>query len=649
MPKLNKNGLALEWSKGHQKLVVEAWGPDALRVRATLWDKISHDRIGALLPAPQTEVSLEVNQEIGRIVNGRISCDIDVKTGNLKFARDGEVLLQEHTTYVNDSLPARRLKHGEGELLDVDVDFGSSEDEIIYGLGQNPNGALNQKGNRIEFRQINGTITVPFAVSNKGYGLFWNNPALGGVTFSNNRSLWSAKGCVQLDYWITVGSDQKEIVQKYTKATGLPPKFPDWASGFWQCRLRYENREELETVASTHLGKGYPLSVIVIDYFSWSKQGEWQLNPEDWPDPTDMVTKLEDQGVKTMVSIWPTVNPLAENFAEHEDNGYLIRTRQGSNLLMPFLERGIEGRVNLTYYDATNPEARKYIWERCKEGYYKHGIKIWWLDACEPEIYPDDQENIIYWAGAGSAVTNAYPYFNTMAFYEGMRSEGEEEILLLCRSAWSGSQRYGSLVWSGDVFSTFQDLSKQIKMGINMAASGISWWTTDIGGFRDGHADDPEFRELLIRWFQFGVFCPVCRLHGNRLPTNDKNGGPNELWSFGSEVENILAEQLQHREALRPYVHEQMEAYTKDGTPIMRSIVMEFPDDEKAASIDDAYMFGDKFYVAPIIEYKARSRRVYLPEGTDWACYWTSKTYDGGQWIVADADLVQIPVFERLN
>ncbi|WP_160314456.1 glycoside hydrolase family 31 protein [Candidatus Rhodobacter oscarellae] len=648
MPNLTAHEGALVWRNGHQTLRVEAWGGDSLRVRATLWARLAEDRVGALLALEPCDPTITIENGLGRIANGRISCEINQDSGDLTFFRDDLPILREQSSYTIDVvMPARRLSHGDGELLDVEVDFDSDADEVFYGLGQNPNGALNQKGNHIAFRQQNGTVSVPFAVSSKGYGLFWNNPSIGGVSLNNNRSLWRAKGCVQLDYWITVGSGQKEIVQNYTRATGLAPKFPDWASGFWQSRLRYETRDELESVAKTHLDKGYPLSVIVIDYFNWTKHGEWKFNAPDWPDPTDMVTKLEDQGVKTMISIWPSVNPLAENFAELDSNGYLIRSREGSHLKTPFLERGVEGQVNITYYDATNPEARKYVWERCKDGYYKHGIKLWWLDACEPELYPDSHENTLYWAGAGSAVTNAYPYFNAMAFYDGMKSEGEEDVLLLSRSAWAGSQRFGALVWTGDVKSTFRALSEQIKMGLNMAASGMSWWTTDIGGFQGGHAEDPEFRELLIRWFQFGVFCPVCRLHGNRLPSDYINGGPNELWSYGPEVEDILAEQLQHREALRPYVHDQMAAYQTHGTPVMRSLAMEFPEDDAALAIDDTYMFGDAYLVAPVIEYGARSRQVYLPKGSDWVCYWTGATFEGGQWITADAPLHTMPVFKR--
>ena len=274
-------------------------------------------------------------------------------------------------------------------------------------------------------------------------------------------------------------------------------------------------------------------------------------------------------------------------------------------------------------------------------------MRTWWLDACEPESYPDAQENMLYWLGAGSAVTNAYPLMHARAFYEGMAAEGETEILSLCRSAWAGSQRYGALVWSGDVYSNFAHLAEQIKMGLNMAVSGISWWTTDIGGFSYGHPEDPEFRELLIRWFQFAVFCPVTRLHGNREPSTGMSGAPNELWSFGPEAEALMADQLQIREGLRPYVHAQMERYSEDGTPVLRSLAMDFPDDPETLGIEDQYMFGGDYLCAPVLAYGARVRRVYLPSGCAWECNWSGQTFDGGQWIEADAPIERMPVFRR--
>lgn len=641
----------LVWRRRAETLRIEPWGSDAIRVRGTLWRDIPEDRVGALLPGePPAICNIEITETVGRVQVGRLTCEIDVASGKMAFFRDGAPSVHEKSSYlIERAMPGRRISHGEGELLDIDLEFESNADERFFGMGQNPTGALNLKGNRLDLRQRNGYISVPFVVSSRNYGFFWNNAAIGDVSFDTNRTRWRARGAASFDYWITAGDDQKDIVRRYTRATGLSPRMPRWGTGFWQSRLRYATRDELTEVVDTHLGKGYQMSVVVIDYFHWSKQGEWKFHEPEWPNMQEAVANFETRGVKTMVSVWPSVSIKAETYPEMKEQGYLLRARKGLPFAKEFFERGEEGGILISYYDATNPEARKYVWDRCKENYYDKGINIWWLDASEPEIYPEFQENLLYHAGAGSAVSNAYPLFNAQAFYEGMRSEGEDEIVLLSRSAWAGNQRYGTIIWPGDVNSRFSVLKDQIRLALNAATSGLSWWSTDIGGFTEGVPEDPEFRELLVRWFQFGVFVPVCRLHGNREPTDHKYGGPNELWSFGPEVERLLAEQLQIREDLREYIQLSLDQYSAEGTPFMRSLEMEFPEDPGTIGQDDSYMFGDLFLVAPIVEYRARRRDVYLPAGASWVCHWTGREHAGGQTVEADAPLDRIPVFKRVN
>ncbi len=275
----------------------------------------------------------------------------------------------------------------------------------------------------------------------------------------------------------------------------------------------------------------------------------------------------------------------------------------------------------------------------------KHGIKSWWLDACEPEINPRDFDNLRYYSGNGLAVANIYPLLHEQAFYDGMRAEGEEEIISLCRSAWAGSQRYGAALWSGDIASTFEALQTQVRAGLNVGLSGIPWWTTDIGGFHGGDTRTPYFRELIVRWFQYGVFCPLFRLHGFRMP-NEKfwdTGGDNEVWSFGEEAYAIITELMLLRERLRPYIMEQMHLAHEQGTPPMRPLFFDFPEDEMSWAVDDQFMFGPDLLVAPVLYEGARSRDVYLPAGTAW----TDERVDGGQRITADAPLERIPLYLR--
>lgn len=246
-------------------------------------------------------------------------------------------------------------------------------------------------------------------------------------------------------------------------------------------------------------------------------------------------------------------------------------------------------------------------------------------------------------------MANIYARDNARLFAEGMATDGLPQTVLFSRSAWAGSQKYGTAVWSGDIPATWESLAVQVRAGLNIALSGIPWWTTDIGGFHGGDASDPQYQELVIRWFQFGVFCPIFRLHGDREPRNANgyaaSGGPNEPWSFGEEAYEIIAETIRLRERLRPYVHAQMEIAARTGLPPMRPLFVDFPDDEASWSIEDQFMFGPDILVAPILGPGQTSRAVYLPSGGAWTDAWTGETLAGGRIAMVDAPIDRIPVF----
>jgi len=333
--------------------------------------------------------------------------------------------------------------------------------------------------------------------------------------------------------------------------------------------------------------------------------------------------------------VWPTVNPGSDNYREMADRGLLVENERGPAGQLAIWDKGTDQRTQVSFYDATNPDARDYIWDKVKHGYYDHKIKIWWLDACEPELRPEQPDNLRYHLGPGAEVTGIYPLLNAKAFHDGMAAEGESEIVLLCRSAWAGSQRYGAAVWSGDIDSTFDNLRRQIPAGLNIGLSGIPWWTTDIGGFKGGDIAAPEFRELLVRWFQFGVFCPLTRLHGIREPGTmegpGQTGAANEPWSFGEDVYRILRQWLGLRERLRPYIMDTMRIAHEEGIPPMRPLFLSYPADEAAWDIDDEFLLGSDILVAPVVTQGATERRVYLPAGTDWHDAWTGERVPGGR------------------
>jgi alpha-D-xyloside xylohydrolase len=635
---------------------IEPWGPDCLRVRAAPACDVREGLPGALLPAKEAAAVIAIEGATATITSGLLAAHVTA-TGEIAFTRtsDGVELLKE--VRAPGFTPTRLFRPLEGDLFQLEAHFAARPDERFYGLGQHLHGALDQKGAVIDLRQQNTSVCIPFLVSSQGYGFLWNNPALGRVELGANRTRWVADATYQLDYVVMTGAGYGDILRRYADCTGYPPMLPEFAAGFWQCKMRYANQQELLNVAREHHRRGLPLSVIVVDFMHWPHQGDWKWDAADWPDPTAMIAELKTLGIELMVSVWPAVSRLSENWAELYTRQLLIRTKAGQAILNTFPDapafKDLKTMYNrpalLYFYDATQPEARQFLWEKLKQHYYDIGCRVFWLDACEPDMYPDQPENLRYALGDGRAVGNLYPLCHQQGVYEGLRDAGEREIVTLCRSAWAGSQRYGAAVWSGDIGSTWDDLARSVSAGLNMAMSGIPWWTTDIGGFSNGNIHDPDFRELIVRWFQYGAFCPLFRLHGFREPqrTDIFSGTDNEVWSFGDEAYRIIAGWLRLREALRPYVMAQMRVAHETGTPPMRPLFFDFSADPRACGVEDQFLFGPDLLVAPITRRGQREREVYLPAGADWRDAWTDDRHVGGQAIRVDAPLERIAIFVR--
>lgn len=643
------------WETEGEIVWIEPYGPDSIRVRGSRSLRIDESMNWTLLDPLESDAIVEKSNSSALIINGDIKVEID-NDGTIVFEDlNGRTLLKEYWIDEREgTVPQRRAReyrHISSESFETDVFFKPDSDEKFFGLGFDANDCFDLKGTVIELFQKNTKCTIPFFYSSKGYGFIWNNPAIGRVELGHNHTRWHAAACKQLDYIIVGGSAPAKVMERYTGITGRSPVLPEWAAGFWQCKLRYESQDELLEVAREYRRRNIPLSVIVIDFFHWPQQGEWKFDSKYWPDPKAMVQELKEMGIKVMVSIWPTVDPRSENFDLMREKNYLIKAERG--LPVFFMFKGPE-----TYCDVTHPGGRKFIWEKAKENYLKHGIKMFWLDEAEPEMRPYAYDNVRYYLGNGLEMSNIYPFYYSKAFYDGMRAENEDEIVNLSRCAWLGSQRLSTVVWSGDIPSTFESLRKQLKAGLNFSMTGVPWWTTDIGGFFNGDPDDEVFRQLIVRWFQFGLFCPIFRLHGFRLPYNDReqisdmdgflsSGGPNEVWSFGDQAYEIIVDLINQRERLRPYIMKHMAQASQTGAPIMRPLFFDFPKDSAAYQIDTQYMFGPDLLVAPVIEQDAKIRMVYLPEGSEWKLLSDNASYSGGQNIEISVDLRKIPVFLR--
>ena len=647
-------GKRIVWEGEGEVAWLEPFGDHAIRFRSSKSLRIDENLNWTLLDPTENTAQIEVLADRAVLRNGNIVGEITGDGCVTFFRADGSMLLRESwKDFRTGTAPLRRAREFRsisGDVFSIQLYFLAYNDERFYGLGQDANDCFDLKGCTVELLQKNSKSTIPFLYSSRGYGFLWNNPSIGEVQLAVNQTLWYSKAAKQIDYIIMAGSTPDSIMQTYTRISGRTPLLPEWAAGFWQSKLRYETQEELLQVAREYNRRGIPLSVIVCDYFHWTMQGDWNFDPKYWPDPKEMVRELDEMGTRLMVSVWPTVDTRSVNYAEMSRNNYLIRAERGISTFFMFL--GSE-----TYYDATHDGARKYIWNAVKKNYYDYGIRLFWLDEAEPEMRPYDYDNLRYYLGNGLEMSSVYPYYHAKAFYDGMIENGETEIVNLVRCAWLGSQRLGIVLWSGDIASTFDNLRQQIKVGLHVAMTGIPWWTTDIGGFLDGDPEDSTFRELLVRWFQFGVFCPIFRMHGFRLPYQEMDindplaycasGGPNEIWSFGEEAYFILKDHIQIRYHLIPYIMRQMEQASNLGTPVMRPLFYDFSDDDTTYSIDDEYMFGPDLLIAPVIEYGVRSRDVYLPKGAAWTDLNSEERYEGGQTVHVDAPIEVIPIFSR--
>jgi alpha-D-xyloside xylohydrolase len=658
-----------------ETLWIEAWGENSLRVRATRMGSMpERDEEWALLPPEEPSVKIAITAGAAVISNGKITAHV-TDMGKIVFLNQkGEVLLEEFyrnrkrtlaemdsanndrmdkprdylQTFVSAlNIDAREFNPILGGDYQLTLRFESNPAEKLFGMGQYQQPFLDVKGCMLELAHRNSQASVPFLVSSLGYGFLWHNPAIGKVIFGKNVTEWIALSTDILDYWIVAGDTPAEIEEAYAKATGTVPMMPDYAMGFWQCKLRYQTQAELLQIAREYVRRGLPISVIVADFFHWPNQGDWKFDPEYWPDPRAMVAELKSMGIELMVSIWPTVEASSENYGEMEEKGYLIQIDRGVRI-------ALSGAV---HFDATHPGAREFIWSKVKQNYYDDGIRIFWLDEAEPEYALYHYDIFRYHLGPDVQVGNIYPALYARAFYEGMTAAGQTQVINLLRCAWAGSQKYGALVWSGDIDTTFRSLRNQFAAGLNMGLAGIPWWTTDIGGFHGGNPDDPGYREVLARWFEYGAFCPVFRLHGfrhpHRSPMSDHGGGKmlsgaaNEVWSYGEEVYQICQKYMWVRERLKPYITGLMREAHERGTPVMRTLFYEFPHDPRCWEVEDEYLLGHDLLVAPVMAAGVTERPVYLPAGTRWRNAWTGETLAGGQAIVAAAPLDVIPLYLR--
>ena len=582
-----------------------------------------------------------------------------------KMTANGEVSYTESM----QSIPAR-------EMHSVKIKFTIGDNEMLLGLGQYEDGILNYRNHTEYLYESNMRIAIPFLVTTGNYGIMIDSESCQIFKSEGNTIKFFIDSAETLSYYVFLGKDIKEIISRYHWITGKPSMLPRWAFGYIQSKERYKTGDELESVTETFRKRKIPIDCIVQDWHSWEEGlwGEKKFDKTRYPDLKSIVGKLHENNVHFMVSIWPNMSSDSGDYKEFAEK----------DMLLP----------NSNVYDAFDENARNLYWKQCRKEIMESGTDALWCDNAEPFSDAD-------WSGISKKIEserykvvtdasrksmkwdriNSYGLYHAKGIYENWRKDyTEKRVLNLTRSGYTGIQKYGAILWSGDITATYDTLRKQIVEGIKMGLTGMPYWTLDIGGFfvvNDKYENrgcdstdrtllwfwkgdynegvkDAAYRELYVRWLEFGTFLPIFRSHGTDTPR--------EPWQFGDEGDpfyDAIVANIRLRYRLMPYIYSIAAAAHMNGEIMMRGLAYDFPDDENALTVTDEYLLGPSVLVAPVytpmyysvgstvLNEVKKSRSVYLPEGCGWYDFYTDEYYEGGQTIEADAPLDRIPIFIR--
>ena len=446
---------------------------------------------------------------------------------------------------------------------------------------------------------------------------------------------WASEAADTVDYYVFYGPKIDTVIAAYRQATGQAPLPPKWALGYWQSKERYNTQQEWLDIAGEYRTRRLPIDNLVQDWFYWNPYpwGSHKFDPARYPDPAAGIAALHDKyHLHLMISVWGKFDP---GSASNPDANYDAMNAKG--FLYPAMGE------NARYYDPHNADARALYWDLMRGQIFDKGVDAWWLDASEPEADMKAYRRVPTAAGLGARVLNAFPLMHTLGVSQGQRAATpHKRIFILTRSAYAGQQRTGTATWSGDITASWDVFAHQIPAGLNFCLSGIPYWTTDIGAFfvnYPGGNANPEYRELFTRWFEWGSFCPIFRVHGTSTAK--------EMWRFGPETQATLLRYDDLRYRLMPYIYSQAWQVTHSGGTLMRALVFDFPNDRIARESRDEFLFGPSLLVCPVTQPGAATRPVYLPAGTSWTDFWTGQTLQGGQTVTAPALIDRMPLYVR--
>ena len=519
---------------------------------------------------------------------------------------------------------------------DYSLRYILAPEDHFYGMGQADQLSgpidLDHRGHTREVWNQHSppAVTIfPSLLSLRGYALLVDNPcrAVWDLGYTDQQS-FSYQACGGgLQYYVVLGPGMPRLLQTMLELTGYPPLPPRWVLGLLQSRYGYRSRQELETIAQSFRARQLPCDALILDVFWFREMGDLEFDPQKWPDAREMIARLKQQGFRTVVIEEPYLTRQSRNYHEALSRGYLARRYDGSPYTFDFWP----GECGL--FDFSNPAAREW-WTQKHRPLFEIGIDGWWTDLNEPAKHFQD---MAHHAGPAAAVHNLTSLWMQQSVYDAHQQYApDQRVFILSRAAFPGSQRYGAALWSGDVDKTFASLRKQVAIGLSVGLTGIPLWGSDIGGFGFGGECT---RELYARWFEFGVFCPLCRPHGDQKELR-------EPWQFGAEIEAICRKYLQMRYRLLPYIYNAARDACTTGIPMMRPLVLEYPGDPQVLNLADEYLLGPEILVAPILDEGAFERSVYLPQG-NWIDYWSEEIHAGPQYITTRAELDILPLFVR--
>ena len=664
-----KTGSGIKATIGQIDLEIQFFSPSIVRIiKAPGGRPFSKESLSVIKTPQQTAFSAKQQSGALHLKTENLTVSLDLQSGQISFySGAGAPLLREKAgsaTFIpfNDS---------GNPTFQVRQAFTLDNDEAIYGLGQQQTGKMVQRNLTLHMIQGNTDDYIPFFQSVKGYGVFWDNysPTLFSDTLSSTT--FQSEVGDGMDYYFLYGANADGVIRGMRDLTGQAPMFPLWTYGYWQSKERYKSQTEVVDVVKKYRELGVPIDGIIQDWQYWGNNYLWNamefLTPE-FNNPQRMVDEVHQLNAHMAISIWNSFGPHTKPYRDLEKIGALMDfttwPMSGSDRWPPNFDYPSGVRV----YDPYHPKARDIYWKHLNAGIFSLGMDGWWLDSSEPDHHqfkPSDLDNKTY-LGSFRKVRNAFPLMTVGGLYDHQRAAStDKRVFILTRSGFAGQQRYGANTWSGDVVASWEALRNQISAGLNWSLCGIPYWNSDIGGFflwnYPKKLEDPEYRELYVRWLEFGAFCPMMRSHGT--------DAPREIYQFGKKGDkayDAIEKFIRLRYRLLPYIYSTSWQVTAHQSSMMRALVMDFPKDARVWDINDQYLFGQSLLIAPVTQpmyikqvvqnrdtsyvedfQTVKTKETYLPSGADWYDFWTGEKQEGGKQVSKETPLDILPIYVK--